>query len=524
MPGQPFSFIVDATGTGGLGDIIIDIVHDKQSISYRIEDIGRMRYRISFMPRDAGKYRVYVYFNGSDVRGSPFSLRVGSQKGSRRSKESTSSLERSKVSSLERKMNGINVSSTKRSSPVQKTYSSPTYKSPSPTHSPFNKSSSSFENSSSYHHSSSSLNNSRSSHNQHSSRNLSSPSVIRETREKEIFSSTYNRSSPNMSNSSVRNTQSPSFIKESKDIYSSTSLNRSRSPNPSPIGHGPNSPTIKESKDIYQSGSLNRSRSPTRSPMSFGNPQSPVKRNFSPRTGEKDVVDRRVSTENGVVDTSSNVKGNHCDLIDQFWLIICHFCNRKLINQNFIFSVSSMISGTSRRDSWDAIAKTKSLLSYGSLESLANLTNNGAATEHTSSSNYVNNNYRNGNASIHQNSSSNYSSTQKFTSEYGTSQKYGGESQNGRLQTHSILKNKNNNHYKSVDAIDSAHERHIHNGVSEFRTVSEKNTLVAGNALEMLPVHKPTSFTLDSSLDSNNVSVLITGEIHIRFFHEKKFY
>jgi hypothetical protein len=34
-----------------------------------------------------------------------------------------------------------------------------------------------------------------------------------------------------------------------------------------------------------------------------------------------------------------------------------------------------MLGGSNlRADSWDAIAKTKSLLSYGSLESLANLT------------------------------------------------------------------------------------------------------------------------------------------------------
>jgi filamin len=37
--------------------------------------------------------------------------------------------------------------------------------------------------------------------------------------------------------------------------------------------------------------------------------------------------------------------------------------------------VSAMLGGSNlRADSWDAIAKTKSLLSYGSLESLANLT------------------------------------------------------------------------------------------------------------------------------------------------------
>ncbi|XP_043473409.1 filamin-A isoform X2 [Leptopilina heterotoma] len=472
MPGQPFSFIVDATGTGGLGDIIIDIVHDKQSIPYRIEDMGHMRSRVSFIPRDAGKYRVYVYFNGSDVRGSPFSLRVGTQK--RRSKESTT-LDRTKISSLERRMNGINVSSTERSSPIQRTYSSSMYKSPSPTQSSFNKTSSSFENLSTFHHTL--ANNSRSTYN-HSSRSLN-PSIVRETREKEIYSSTFNKSSPNVSsNSLIRNTQSPNLIKESKDIYSSSSLSRSRSPDPNSMEA--TSPTIiKESKDIYQSNSLSRSRSPNKSPMTFGNPQSPIKRSFSPRAGEKEVSGRRGSGENGVVDTSSNVK------------------------------VSSMSTGTSRRDSWDAIAKTKSLLSYGSLESLANLTSNGT-NEHSSNSNYVNNNYRNGNSNVQQNSSTNYNSTQKFTtSECGTSQKYTIESQNGR--THGILKNKNNNHYKSVDAIDATHERFSHNGVSEYRTVYGKNSLAAGNALEMLPINKPTSFTLDPGLDANNVTVLVTG-------------
>lgn len=189
-----------------------------------------------------------------------------------------------------------------------------------------------------------------------------------------------------------------------------------------------------------------------------------------------------------------------------------------------------MSTGTSRRDSWDAIAKTKSLLSYGSLESLANLTSNGTTTtttttttnEHSSNNtNYMNNNYGNGNSNVQQqqqqqqqNSSTNYNSTQKFTtSEYGKSQKYTTiESQNGR--THGILKNKNNNHYKSVDAIDAAaHERFSHNGISEYRTVYGKNSLAAGNALEMLPVNKPTSFTLDPGLDANNVTVLVTGNV-----------
>ncbi|XP_076247657.1 filamin-type immunoglobulin domains fbug isoform X3 [Calliopsis andreniformis] len=497
MPGQPFSFIVDATGTGGLGDVIIDLVHDKHSIPFRMEDFGHMQYRVSFVPADSGKYRVYVYFNGSDVRGSPFSIRVGTQKGSRRSKESTSSLERSKLSSLERRMNGLNVSAgpERRSSPVQKTYTSPTYKPTSPTrhvrdYSPIHQATSTYktssnysvENSSSTYHTSTSYNHARSPNHSHSpvSRNLHSPSMIKET--KEIYSSSaYNQSrSPTV--------QSPSLIKESKDIYTSSAISRSRSPNPSPTAHGSRySPIIKESREIYNSGSLKRSRSPTRSPMNYRSAtQSPVNRSFSPRNNDRDIsFNRRGSIENGTVDTSSNVR------------------------------VSSMVSGTSRRDSWDAIEKTKSLLSYGSLESLANLTNSAPVAENTNNQSYLNNNYKNtqnySSRNIH--SSSNYTSTQKVSSsDYSSSQKYASENHNTRTQTHGILKNKNNNYYKGVDTTDGVHDRYLNNGTSGYASTQSKNFgLVTGSALEMLPIHKPTSFIIDPSIDPSKVTVTVSG-------------
>lgn len=312
MPGQPFSFAVDARGTGGLGDVIIDIVHDKQSVPYRIEDTGTMQYRVSFLPRDAGKYRVYVYFNGSDVRGSPFSLRVGTQRGSRRSKESTSSLERTKMSSLERRMNGTRVSNEQRSSPVQKSYKSPSptqgfrdshVKIEARTQSPVHQASAAYKNSnftkesnSSSVYQSSSLNRTSPSN---TLRNLHSPSMIKESKDVYSTSSISRSRSPNV------NYQSPSFGKES----SFGSLNRARSPNPgSPNANirNLNSPSvIKESKEIYQSNSLNRSRSPN-SPMAFRNsPQDTANRSFSPRIDR----DRRGSTDNSVVDTTSNVRG-----------------------------------------------------------------------------------------------------------------------------------------------------------------------------------------------------------------------
>ncbi|XP_050456276.1 filamin-A isoform X1 [Cataglyphis hispanica] len=487
MPGQPFSFIVDARGTGGLGDVIIDIVHDKQSVPFRMEDFGHMQYRVSFVPGDAGKYRVYMYFNGSDVRGSPFSIRVGTQKGSRRSKESTSSLERSKVSSLERRMNGLNISATERTSPTQKLYTSTVYKSISPTqrgYSPIHQTSPTYKTSNNYitensttstYHNTSSLNRTRSpNHLNHSpvQRNVHSPSVLKET--KDIYgNNAYNHRSPNL--------QSPTFIKESKDIYSSSTLNRSRSPDASPIGH-----IIKESRDIYNSGSLKKSHSPPHSSpyRSVTSPaQSPVNRSFSPRISDKD---------NSVVDTSSNVR------------------------------VSSMVGSTSRRDSWDAIAKTKSLLSYGSLESLANLTNSPTAENRDNSpnNNFLNNNYKNTQSYTTKNVSSHsattsYLSVQKSSSpDYGTGQKY---DSNQATRHHGILKNKNNNYGKSVDTTDSTatHDRYLNNGGSVYVSASSGKTsssiVATGSALEMLPIHRPTTFNINSDVDPNKVSVTVTG-------------
>lgn len=137
-------------------------------------------------------------------------------------------------------------------------------------------------------------------------------------------------------------------------------------------------------------------------------------------------------------------------------------------------SVSSVYDATPRRDSWDAIEKTKSFLSYGSLESLANLTNE--SLNRASS-----NNYRK------------YEVDDKITT-----------------QTHGILKNRSN-YFKSVDMTDTAYERSYHNG-STYRSSSHKSNLVSGSALEMLSVNKPTSFSLDSTLDPRELQVMVTGK------------
>ncbi|XP_026826378.1 filamin-A isoform X2 [Ooceraea biroi] len=500
IPGQPFYFTIDARGTGGLGDVIIDIVHDKQSLTHRMEDFGHMQYRVSFVPKNAGKYRVYVYFNGSDVRGSPFSIRVGTQKGSRRSKESTSSLERSKVSSLERRMNDLNISATEQASPTQKMYTSTVYKSISPmqrSYSPIHQANSAYKTSSSNYATentiASTYHNTRSPNHlsSHSpvQRNMHSPAILKETNE--IYNSVYNHRSRSP------NQQSPlDFMKESKDIYSSDVLNSSRSPDLNSSAH-----VIKESKDIYNSGSLKRSRSPIHSPMAYHSvTQNPGNRSFSPRNGDDwdvSTSNRRIFVDNSVVDTSSNVR------------------------------VSSMISGTSRRDSWDAIAKTKSLLSYGSLESLANLTN----TENrvgSPSSRALNNNYKNAqsypvkNVSSHESTSINYSSTQKsLNSDYGTAKKNNNNdlaSQTPARYTHGILKNKNNNYGRGIDVTDTAtRDRYLNNNSPAYvstsiSSIDKSGSIVAtGSALETLSVHRPTIFSINSDVDPDMVSVTVTG-------------
>jgi filamin len=491
-----FSFIVDARGTGGLGDVIIDIVHDKQSLAYRMEDFGHMQYRISFVPGDAGKYRIYVYFNGSDVRGSPFSIRVGTQKGSRKLKES--SLERSKMLSLEQRMNGLNIFATEQSSPTQKMYTSTMYKSISPTqrcYSPIHQVNSTYKTSSSNYATenitSTCYNTNRSPNhlNLHSpiQRNVHSPAIFKETNEIYGNSSTvhnHRSKSPNM--------QSPlNFMKESKDIYSFSTLNSPQSPDLKPI--------IKESKDIYNSGSLKRSRSPICNSIAYNSSvmQSPVNRNFSPKNEDWDVSasNRRIFMDNSVIDTSSNVR------------------------------VSSMISGTSRRDSWDAIAKTKSLLSYGSLESLTNLTNNSPSMENrpdNQNNSFLNNNYKNAqnysvkNISSHESISTSYSPMQKsLNSDYGIAKKNNNNIQLAR-QSHGILKNKNNNYDRNMDITDDATRNRYLNTDSPVcisRSIDKSDSVIAtGRALDILSVHQPNIFSINSDIDSNMISVTIIGK------------
>lgn len=106
LPLVPHSIDIDTRAVGVPGEVIADVVHDKRSVHCHVEKLDSFHYRLHFTPKDAGKHRVrmvflyvifvliisffkvYIYFNGYDVKGSPFMMRVGTQK---RTKSSSSS-------------------------------------------------------------------------------------------------------------------------------------------------------------------------------------------------------------------------------------------------------------------------------------------------------------------------------------------------------------------------------------------------------------------------------------------------
>ena len=67
-PGRPFTFIVDARDAGW-GQVKTDIVWEQRSLHHTLTEIEKDMYRVTVSPPEYGKYRVYIYFNGVEVKG-----------------------------------------------------------------------------------------------------------------------------------------------------------------------------------------------------------------------------------------------------------------------------------------------------------------------------------------------------------------------------------------------------------------------------------------------------------------------
>jgi filamin len=90
MPFKAHAFEIDARGVGVAGELHVDIVNEKRSVVCAVEKLVENKFRVTFMPRQNGKHRVYIYFNGYDVKGSPFIMRVGTKGRSGKTRSSPS--------------------------------------------------------------------------------------------------------------------------------------------------------------------------------------------------------------------------------------------------------------------------------------------------------------------------------------------------------------------------------------------------------------------------------------------------
>ncbi|XP_076270429.1 filamin-type immunoglobulin domains fbug isoform X3 [Rhynchophorus ferrugineus] len=308
LPLVPHSIDLDCRNVGVPGEVFADIVHDKKSVHCHVEKVDSQgfHYRIHFTPKDAGKHRVYVYFNGYDVKGSPFMMRVGTQ---RRSKSSSHS----------------SPQNTYRQSPTNR------YASPSPT-------------------SKNTLYNSY--------RQNASP-LLEETHK---YAQDYHNRS--VTEKSRITSGSPSY-NERND--SPSYLQR----NESPSYRGPSPAYGRDSPDFISSKRLNERRYDTSSPS------------FAKKTADSTYTNKMSSMK--ISDPRSTSFGGTSPDVGYTTSATSRFDKRYSENRSFnnysegvdtspIVKVSSMVDQSTRRDSWDAINKTKNIFSERSLESLANLT------------------------------------------------------------------------------------------------------------------------------------------------------
>ncbi|XP_054089626.1 filamin-C isoform X2 [Zeugodacus cucurbitae] len=331
MPLRAHSFEVDARGVGVTGELHVDIVHDKRSLVCSIEKIVENKYRVTFMPRQNGKYRVYVYFNGYDVKGSPFIMRVGTK--GRSGKTRSSPLHESKHRAESPSMHYTSTTNTR--------------------HNDYRNTTSAATSSLSRRD----LLNHNAAERQRSYSPAISPKI--DTPDYRTTSSYYKRESE-IRSSEVR-THSPLTIKTSIP-YESNARTLNASPRHTSI-----SPVQRHSpSNAYISTATHRIGSPVTTLNKNGLNRSDYE---TSRTVEKSSTYK--STSNYVAD--SNIRASP-SLYTTAERLRRTASPEPRIDHSSNVRVSSIKPATARRDSWDVINKTKHMLSHNSLESLANMT------------------------------------------------------------------------------------------------------------------------------------------------------
>jgi len=68
ISGEKFTFTCDAS-EAGWGEAKFDLVHRGRSLPHTVREVEKGIYMITFTPQERGKHRVYVYYNGIEVKG-----------------------------------------------------------------------------------------------------------------------------------------------------------------------------------------------------------------------------------------------------------------------------------------------------------------------------------------------------------------------------------------------------------------------------------------------------------------------
>ena len=66
--GKMFTLLVDASKCGW-GDAKVDVTLNGRSVPSKTLEVDRSLYECTFNPLEAGRYKVYAYFQGHEVKG-----------------------------------------------------------------------------------------------------------------------------------------------------------------------------------------------------------------------------------------------------------------------------------------------------------------------------------------------------------------------------------------------------------------------------------------------------------------------
>ncbi|XP_037903805.1 filamin-B isoform X3 [Hermetia illucens] len=411
MPLRAHSFEVDARGVGVSGELHVDIVHDKRSLVCSVEKIVENKYRVTFMPRQNGKYRVYVYFNGYDVKGSPFIMRVGTKgrSGKTRSSPHHENKHRSEspsmlyASSTTTRHNDFR--SAKKDLLHQETSKQRSY---SPQYSPKNdddryKATSMYSPKRDAEVYSPRLSSPAREYSSKSSTDIYSSTLKKESKKQAELKNDYYYDKENELYSRKRDRDltlsPPREDRYNSSTYVSSSYAAKQRGSSSPVSSpvhvrassvSRNSPITIKSTSHFESTS---SRNLTSSPKTVS--ASPVQRSYtgSPsnyitasthRIGSPITVNRTSSA--GVFENVRHVEKSTSYKTSSNYLSDSNIRSSPLttggrrtvspdpVDHSSNVRVSSIKPAASRRDSWDVINKTKHMFSHNSLESLANMT------------------------------------------------------------------------------------------------------------------------------------------------------